>query len=201
MGELIPPNIQQTPGHPNLPYSYEEGENEVCFSPRFTKWVVPLDDTHTMSILVFHPRKDQPPGSIASDQTRSLLSPSLISGENEKVDRSYEERQRNPGDYEAEVSQRPIAVHAMEHLGATDRGVTLLRKILRQGIRAVQRGETPKGVWTEADGIISTYGSDTIMRIPPAPTLEEDNKLLRETGKMVLVKHIKDPPLATGYAK
>ena len=29
---------------------------------------------------------------------------------------SYEASQRRPGDYEAQVSQRPIAIHGLEHL-------------------------------------------------------------------------------------
>lgn len=38
---------------------------------------------------------------------------------------SYEAGRRQPGDYEAQVSQRPIAIHGLAHLGATDRGVTM----------------------------------------------------------------------------
>src|SRR4051794_29701668 len=38
---------------------------------------------------------------------------------------SYEAGQRQPGDYEAQVSQRPIAIHGLEHIGATDRGVMM----------------------------------------------------------------------------
>ena len=30
---------------------------------------------------------------------------------------AYEASQRQPGDYEAQVSQRPVAIHGLEHLG------------------------------------------------------------------------------------
>ena len=48
-------------------------------------------------------------------------------------ERPYEERQRQPGDYEAQVSQRPIAVHALEHRATSDRGVAWLRKAAEAG--------------------------------------------------------------------
>ena len=48
---------------------------------------------------------------------------------------SYEAGQRQSGEYEAQVSQRPIAIHALEHIGATDRGVMMFRNQTRRGIR------------------------------------------------------------------
>ena len=194
-GEIIPPCMQQTPGHPGFPFEYPEGKQEVSLSPRFIKWNVPVDDTHTMAIRFYRVQEGERTGAIAQDQTRSLITQALgTTGANgEIVDRSYEERQRNPGDYEAEVSQRPIAVHDMEHLAETDRGVGLWRKIARQGIRAVQRGETPKGLMTDSSSIVPTYAADTIMRIPPAPTPAEDVTLLRETGRKVAEGYLKVP--------
>jgi hypothetical protein len=59
---------------------------------------------------------------------------------------SYEAGQRQPGDYEAQVSQRPIATHGLEHIGATDRGVMMFRNQTRRGIRAVQAGHDPIGL-------------------------------------------------------
>ena len=55
-------------------------------------------------------------------------------------DRPYEETQRRPGDYEAQTSQRPIAVHKLEHLVGSDKGVIMYRKLIREGIRAVKIG-------------------------------------------------------------
>ena len=57
-------------------------------------------------------------------------------------------------------------------------------------------------MFADIDALLeSNIKKRTVMRIPPAPTIEEDNKLLRETGKMVLAKHIENPPIANGYAK
>ena len=55
---------------------------------------------------------------------------------------AYEERQRAPGDWDAWVSQGPVTLHSREHLGTTDRGVIMCRKLVRQGIRAVAEDDT-----------------------------------------------------------
>ena len=103
--------------------------------------------------------------------------------------RPYEEQQRLPGDYEAQVSQRPIAIHALEHLATTDVGVIMFRKLLRQGIRAVAAGRDPKGVVRKEGPPIPTYSQDTFLRIPPGASEEEETALLRETGRKVLAGH------------
>ena len=57
-----------------------------------------------------------------------------------------EEHQRRPGDYEAQVGQGAITCHSEEHLAATDRGVVMFRRRLREQIEAVQQGRDPLGV-------------------------------------------------------
>ena len=107
---------------------------------------------------------------------------------------TYEESQRRPGDFEAQVSQRPVAVHGLEHPGTTDRGITMFRNQIRQGIRAVKSGSDPIGLFRD-DGIIPTYCNDTVVRVPPAKTLELNKKLLRETGRRLADGYIEAPPL------
>jgi hypothetical protein len=58
----------------------------------------------------------------------------------------------------------PVAIHGLEHLGATDRGVALFRTQLRRGMRAVQAGDDPAGLCRDADMVIPTYCNDTIVR-------------------------------------
>ena len=134
-------------------------------------WLVPIDDENTLRIdLALIPDNVErfKPGIYGQDG-----------------DRPYELRQRIPSDYDAQVSERPIAVHAMERLVSTDKGVIMMRKQLRDGIKAVERGEDPPGIIREGHTIIPTYGSNTVLRIPPASTEEEDQLLLRETGMRV----------------
>lgn len=108
---------------------------------------------------------------------------------------TYEESQRRPQDFEAQVSQRPIAVHGLEHLGTTDRGITMFRNQIRRGIRAVKTGDDPVGLFRNG-GLIPTYCNDTVVRVPPAVSPERDKQLLRQTGRRLAQGYIKAPPLA-----
>ena len=108
---------------------------------------------------------------------------------------TYEESQRHPGDFEAQVSQRPVAVHGLEHLGTTDRGITLFRNQIRKGIRAVKKGQEPDALFRAGTDVIPTYCNDTVVRVPPAATPEADKKLLRETGRRLAQGYIEAPPL------
>ena len=191
--EYIVPNIHQfTPSSLNA-------RSEVTFiRPTVTHWAVPMDDTHTMCFRLRHvkegerPREEVPGfdtgGVIFSEEGYGHI------GVGQASERPYEERQRLPGDFDAQVSQRPIAIHGLEHMATTDRGVTMLRNLVRRGIRTVEQGEDPFGVVREEGKIIPTYANDTVIRIPPAPTPEEDRKLLCETGRQVMEDYIKNPP-------
>jgi hypothetical protein len=106
---------------------------------------------------------------------------------------SYEESQRRPGDFEAQVSQRPIAVHGLEHLGTADRGVTLFRKQIRGGIRAVEAGKDPVGLSRNGGVVIPTYCNDTVVHVPPAKTPELDKKLMCETGRRLAENYFAVP--------
>ena len=96
--------------------------------------------------------------------------------------RPYEERQRVPGDYDAQVNQRPIAVHALEHLASTDRGVSMLRNMVRHGIRMVQDGGDLHSVGVAGDPA-PTYAHDIVLDVPEAATAAADSELLRDLGR------------------
>jgi Phenylpropionate dioxygenase and related ring-hydroxylating dioxygenases, large terminal subunit len=61
----------------------------------------------------------------------------------------YEDTQREPDDCEAQGSQRPIAVHALEHRGTTDAGIVMCRRLLREGLRDIEAGRDPRGILRE----------------------------------------------------
>ena len=103
---------------------------------------------------------------------------------------TYEAGQRNPGDYEAQVSQRPIAIHGLEHLAATDRGVSMFRNQIRRGVRAVQGGDHPAGLHREVDTVIPTYCNDTVVHVPAAETPALDQQLMRETGRRLAESYL-----------
>jgi hypothetical protein len=108
---------------------------------------------------------------------------------------SYEAGQRHPGDYEAQVSQRPIAVHGLEHLVVTDRGVAMFRNQTRRGIQAVQIGHDPVGLCRDAGVIIPTYCNDTVVRMPLDGDSVADRQSMREVGRRLADDYLKDPPL------
>ena len=98
-------------------------------------------------------------------------------------DRPYEERQRYPGDWDAQVGQRSIAVHATEHLGTSDRGVALMRRMVREGIEAVERGEDPQGVSRADDAVTPIFANEIVKHAPPAATADADKALIRQVSR------------------
>ncbi|HET7133284.1 MAG TPA: aromatic ring-hydroxylating dioxygenase subunit alpha [Gammaproteobacteria bacterium] len=107
-------------------------------------WWVPVDNTHTMG---FHIEAYDP-----SDQekvtTFSRAKEGRTAGTQEQH-RDYADTQRNPDDKEAQVSQRPIAVHGLEHLGTTDRGVVMFRRMLRRALEEMKAGRDPQNVFRD----------------------------------------------------
>jgi phenylpropionate dioxygenase-like ring-hydroxylating dioxygenase large terminal subunit len=183
MVEAVLPNLQQ------VAPIWENGREEHPFSgPMMSRWIVPVDDTNTMFIEFRHVSESD---GVTPQwwPDRDIMLPGQVAAE------SYEDGQRHPGDYEAQVSQRPIAIHGLEHLGATDRGVTMFRNQIRRGIRAVDAGREPTGLFRDAGAVIPTYCNDTIVCVPPAATPELDKKLMRETGRRLAQIYLREPPL------
>ena len=108
---------------------------------------------------------------------------------------TYEQAQRTPGDYEAQVSQRPIAVHGLEHLSATDRGVTMFRNLVRKGIRAVRDGHDPQGLSRSDNVVLSTFCNDTVVHQPAEGDAATDAEMLRSIGRRLAEGYVKNPPL------
>jgi nitrite reductase/ring-hydroxylating ferredoxin subunit len=182
MVEAVLPNLQQ------VAPIWETGREERAFSgPMMSRWIVPVDDTHTMFIELRHV------GETAGETPewwadREIMLPGQIAAD------TYEEGQRRPGDYEAQVSQRPVAVHGLEHLATTDRGVSIQRNQIRRGIRAVKAGNDPEGVFRNG-GLIPTYCNNTVMRLPPAASEAADKKMMRDAGMRLAKSYLEQPPL------
>ena len=97
---------------------------------RMVGWWVPVDNENTIG---FHVELLDPEKKIFQPPDAPVI-------------RDYETKQREPDDWEAQVSQRPIARHALENLATSDRGVALFRRRLREAIKAMERGEDPPGI-------------------------------------------------------
>ena len=180
MVEAVLPNLQQ------VAPIWEDGHREHPFSgPMMSRWIVPVDNTNTMFIEFRHVSETEgvTPAWWAD---RDIMLPGQLAAA------SYEDGQRHPGDYEAQVSQRPIAIHGLEHLAATDRGVSMFRNQIRRGIRAVKAGDVPPGLCHTACAVIPTYSNDTIVHVPPAATPAMDRQLMRETGRRLAEGYLRD---------
>jgi hypothetical protein len=103
---------------------------------RAVSYCVPVDDTHQLgaSIRWLPEREPEVPSG------REQLAPGA------RKNPSYEYTQRHPDDKEAVEGQGPIALHGLEHLVSSDKGVLMFRGILRRAIQAALQGEDPKGV-------------------------------------------------------
>jgi hypothetical protein len=164
--ECILPNLNQTGA------IWEDAAVEKDFGRvGLTRWVVPVDDTHSLQMGWRHlgahldPNGRDNPGAIGVG---------AIDFEGQDETTSYEDRQRRPGDYDAQVSQRPIAVHALENLASSDRGVAMLRRQLRR----VVRGQAS----LSRAAHLATFCQDTVTALPPAA---DDRALLRAHGAAV----------------
>lgn len=103
-------------------------------------WVLPIDDTH---FRIYSAGRVTGPGQLA--KIRSHYAGRLWQ------ELTEEEHQKMPGDYEAQVSQGQITFHSEEHLNSTDRGVSMLRKVYRDQLKALADGRDPIGVAFDVD--------------------------------------------------
>ncbi|MCI0546841.1 MAG: Rieske 2Fe-2S domain-containing protein [Candidatus Rokubacteria bacterium] len=169
--DFIPPNVHQFTREIE-----EAAAPKTASRPIIIRWAVPDDDTHTTNFELA--QVDPAWGLTPEDVARP--------GFGQSDDRPYAERQRHPADFDAQASQRTVAIHALEHLGAADRGVIMLRRILRDGIRATARGEDPRGTHWRDGEVIRTFTQDAVLAVLPAPTPEADRQLLRATALGVI---------------
>lgn len=143
--------------------------------PGLTRWVTPVDDTHTLVIAWRHFNdRDDPAGLGRPDDVG--VGKTDFYGQSDAA--PYEQRQDSPGDWEAWVSQGPMTSHAREHLATTDKGVALLRRKLRKAIDALANGVEPQQSVPEATGAIATMAGDTILRIPLNPEQDDREMIL-----------------------
>ena len=190
--EYLWPNMAVLGGAHVFPYEWGPGQTEDHAVPLTLFWVVPADDHNSVEIdLVGVPDGE----TLQYAKVKSAALDSNVGG------RDYEQMQRFPGDYEAQMGQRSIAVHALEHLGVSDRGVTMMRKGLRRGIRAVQQGQDPPELQSLSEQMVATYGGDTVLRVDRAATPEEDENLLRKVALDMGKQYLKNPPNTVAPAR
>tara|TARA_Y100001960_G_C14742539_1_gene863774 strand:- start:1499 stop:2278 length:780 start_codon:yes stop_codon:yes gene_type:complete len=147
-----------------------------------TKWIVPSDDTHCWMYGFRHSNIEADPEGIGIEGECGVDSVDFFG---QTGQRSYVESQNEPGDWDAQVSQRPIAIHALEHLGMTDRGVVSLRRMLRQSVRGERDPLADLKSQCMSNRPIHTYCYDTVLAIPPRAE-GSDHEFLHELGQQIV---------------
>lgn len=105
---------------------------------RSINYCIPIDDTHHWAASINWSALGQ--NERYDNSGRMAMAPAS------RKDTSYEYTQRFPDDKEAQEGQGPIAIHKLERLGTSDKGVIMFRRMIRRGIDAVAKGEDPIGV-------------------------------------------------------
>jgi phenylpropionate dioxygenase-like ring-hydroxylating dioxygenase large terminal subunit len=170
VNELILPNFSRVP---DISFDFSE-KPPTARRNGLSLWITPFDDTRCAMIGWAHFSHDM------SAAERAQHTAMFSFGQDGS--RSYEERHRLPGDWDAWVSQGAFAIHDNEHLVHSDGGIKLFRKQLREGIKAVQRGKDPKGILRNAAGPIRSYGCNLVKPCPARPGDAERWDLLKATS-------------------
>jgi nitrite reductase/ring-hydroxylating ferredoxin subunit len=172
--DIILPNVAQFASGQNM--ADEECFNIAC---GLTRWVVPIDDENSFYTGLTHVNERTDPDG---NRDRSLYGVDKMNFIGQTADRPYEERQMQPGDYDALVSQGAIADRNNEHLGTTDRGIVMFRRMLKGAIDAVQNEQIPELPRLYEHGPVRTYNYDLVFQLPSQSNIG-DLEALREFGR------------------
>ena len=189
MHDVLLPNLSQAGAVLSI-----DGKRPKYFGRNsFTRWVVPVDDTHT-KILAWAHFSDRADPVVY--KTRENIEKTE---QGEIKDRTYDERQRRPSDNEAFIGQGTIADLKKQHLSGTDKGVAMYRSRVRTAIRNLKKGKCPTRPGDLGDRPIPTYGGDTVLRIPRR-TKGDDRKFLLDVSQR-LAKIYMDADRLRGEAR
>jgi nitrite reductase/ring-hydroxylating ferredoxin subunit len=116
-------------------------------------WVLPIDDT---SFRIYVAGRVRQAGDLG--RMRSKF------GGKFWWELTEAEHRAQPGDYEAQVGQGPVTLHSEEHLASSDRGIAMLRRLLRRQARAVAEGRDPAGVSFDPDAAPVVFEAGNYVR-------------------------------------
>ena len=97
-------------------------------------WHVPVDDTHNRGFFA------------ARTKTGGNFKPWAMHNGKTWTQLSEHEKQDFPGDFEAQSSQGAVTLHSEEHMATSDRGIGMLRRLMKKQIAIVAEGGDPQGV-------------------------------------------------------
>jgi len=164
-----------------------------------TRWQVPVDDRNSIAFGWRHFNDEVDPDHVGREEDCGVDKIDFLIGQTRH--RTYDERQRIPGDYEAITSQGAggVAIHSLEHPGRSDVGVYMCRSLLRNAVRGKAEPD-PTRLLSEKDtgDSLPRYTSDTVLEVHRLPDRDADRELIQETANKVLavMKETEDLPSA-----
>jgi len=193
-------------------YTSEDGKQKKLFSRiHMVRWTVPVDDQNTKMLgwrvmgpgidtrgvgvkeMVGYEAIDFLEGQVAMRRPERFGKYSINDivpiPPNHRERSNYKDCQYAPGDYEAMISQRPIAIHALENPTKFDAGLYMFRKLLRDAVRGSNALATPEefAKWLrECNGAPNSYCSGNVFDLPKGRTTEEEVRLRRYLAKQAV---------------
>lgn len=168
-------------------YLFENAAGRRLFHRvHMARWYVPVDDTHS---IIFGWRmfgRSIDPLQKGDEAQVGWDSMDFLAGQ--VGDRSYEEGQRLPGDWEAITSQRPIAIHALENPLESDVGVYMFRKLLREAVRGKNPAAAPDAMNARAHRGLPyhCYTQNDVLALPRRASDEDDRAMMKRAGRMIV---------------
>jgi len=173
VNELILPNFTQA----GSAFAADGTKTKYFGRSSFTRWVVPVDDHHCVAIAWANFGERGDPVEYDNKEGYERIEAG------ETVDRTFEEKQKNPGDAEAAEGMGSISLHKGEHLMPTDHGIMAYRRHIRKSIKSLQEGIDPEQPQKNGD-LIKTYGQDTVLRVPKRNI--DDRKFIKSIGSSIM---------------
>lgn len=168
-------------------YLFEDGsQRRVFHRVHMARWYVPVDNKNS---IIFGWRmfgKEIDPFQKGRRDRLGWDDMDFLEGQ--VGNRSYDEGQRLPGDWEAISSQRPIAVHALENPVSSDVGVFLYRKLLRNAIHGRNPAATPEAMHgrVRSGRMNYCYTQNDVLDVPQRPNRDEDRDLIKRIGRRIV---------------
>jgi phenylpropionate dioxygenase-like ring-hydroxylating dioxygenase large terminal subunit len=97
-------------------------------------WIMPIDDEHFTTYTASKVKPGEAPFQLTYHGSKLWHT------------MTEAEHQDNPGDFEAQAGQGAVSLHSEEHLVMSDRGIAMMRRMLRDNIKTVADGGNPLGV-------------------------------------------------------
>ena len=143
----------------------------------------PVDDEHTLHIhVLFIPTEGGVESADAFDPPVKYTEPYKEPPDKLHPEARFTLKHIIPQDHMAWETQGPIADRTRERLATSDRGVTMLRELLKRELAKLERGEDPIGVCRDADHPIIDTNVDEGVR-----QLKSDARAPGEASRQELV--------------